>query len=88
MFTLYIAEFIAPTVAAVKERPQLSLAATSASTMLWDPSKAPKDSELDALLVRTKLDKRGQQPRRAITHAYVLVTSVLQLQKVQVHSFM
>jgi hypothetical protein len=63
-------DFSAPTVVVTQERPQLSSsAATTASTVLWDPSKAPKDSDIDDLLVRLKLNKRGQQPRRPITHA-------------------
>eukprot|EP00953_Heterococcus_sp_UTEX-ZZ885_P012860 7352-Heterococcus_DN1.PRE.1 len=66
------ADFSAPSIAVTQERPQLlSSATTTASTVLWDPSKAPKDSDIDELLVRLKLNKRGQQPRRPITHALV-----------------
>jgi hypothetical protein len=64
-----ITDYSTPTVVVTQERPQLSSAATTASTALWDPSKAPKDSDIDELLVRLKLNKRGQQPRRPITHA-------------------
>jgi hypothetical protein len=62
-------DFSAPTIAVTQERPQLTSAATTASTVLWDPSKAPKDDDIDELLVRLKLNKRGQQPRRPTTHA-------------------
>eukprot|EP00953_Heterococcus_sp_UTEX-ZZ885_P002863 2070-Heterococcus_DN1.PRE.1 len=70
------ADFSAPTVVVTQERPQLSLAATTASTVLWDPAKAPNDDAIDELLVRLKLNKRGQQPRRPITHALVYTALV------------
>jgi hypothetical protein len=74
-------DFSAPIISVTQERPQLSSAATSASTVLWDPSKAPDDADIDDLLVRLKLNKRGEQPRRPITHAYVLTYVSLQFGK-------
>eukprot|EP00953_Heterococcus_sp_UTEX-ZZ885_P017623 9855-Heterococcus_DN1.PRE.3 len=71
-----ITDYSTPTIAVTQERPQLSSAATTASTVLWDLSKAPEDSDIDELLVRLKLNKRGQQPRRPITHALVYTALV------------
>jgi hypothetical protein len=64
------AQRTAPRVSAAEERPLLLPSAAAAPARLWDLQRAPPEHEIDALLTKIGLKKRGTRPTTKLTHRY------------------